>query len=116
MFDYHALFEFIGIIATGYIIARLVLRIPIVKKFLIYSGKKSIDRTDNPNPVIEADNLKISENVVSDSYPVKDFNESKDNPLDNNPLNMPSSPISEKSDYSANHGKRIISKSIERNN
>lgn len=110
MFDYHALFELIGIVAIGYVMARLILRIPIIKKFLIYSGKKSIDRTDNPNPIIDADNLEISEDIIGNSNPVKDFNKSEDNPLDNNPLNMPSSPVTQKTDNLTYHGKGIIKK------
>lgn len=108
MFDYHAIFELIGIIAIGYIIARLVLQIPIVKKFLIYRSKESVDRTGDPKPIIKADNFEIGKNIVSDSDPVKDFNKSKDNPLDDDTLNVPSSPITQKSDKPTYHGRSII--------
>jgi hypothetical protein len=116
MFDYHALFELIGIIAIGYVIARLILRIPIIKKFLVYGSKESIDRTGDPKPIIDTDNLKIGENVISNADPVKDFNKRKNYPLDNHPFNMPCSPITQKTDNSTRHSKGIISKNRNRNN
>jgi hypothetical protein len=46
---WHAFFQIAGMLAVGYIISRLVLKIPIVKKSFIYHSKDRIDRTDNPN-------------------------------------------------------------------
>jgi hypothetical protein len=104
------LLQLIGIIAIGYVIARLILRIPIIKKFLVYRCKESIDRTSDPKPIIDADNFEISENIVGNSDPVKDFNKRKYYPLDDPSLNMPSSPITQKTDNPTCHGKSIINR------
>lgn len=107
VFNYHALFEFIGIIATGYVIARLLLKLPMIKEFLKYDSKKGVNRANNPNPINNADDLEISENVISYPNPVKDFSEGQNYPLCNDTINMSSSPLTQKTDNLA-HLKSII--------
>jgi len=108
----HAFFEIVGMIAIGYIIARLVLITPIVKKSFIYRNKKRKNGANNPNPIIYSNNFEICKNVISNTDPVKDFNKSEDYPLSNNTLNMSTAPPSEKGD-NFTHGGKIISKGKE---
>ena len=106
---WHAFFELVGMLAIGYIIARLVLLIPIVKKSFIYYSKKRINGINDPNPIVDSYEPEISENVISNSNPIKDFNKSNKYPLSNNALNMSATPFSKEAD-NLSYSKEIISK------
>jgi hypothetical protein len=107
MFNYHALFELVGIVAIGYVIARLLLKLPIIKEFLKNDSKEGVNRTKKPYPIDDTNNLEISENIISQPNQIKHFNECQSYPLNNHPLDMTSPPISQETDKPS-HTKRIL--------